>query len=83
MSCRAELRTGRAPDGSVIELRVDPVSLAALEAARRAGGSPASYSPLPELEEVPLRILEIETRLEIAEDKIERFLGSGSGAACR
>jgi hypothetical protein len=45
-------------------LWVDPVALAALEASRAAGGSPAGYGALPALDELPLRVLVIEARLD-------------------
>ena len=77
---RAETRRGTADDGSPIELRVDPLSLEALAAAREAGGSPASYGALPAIDELPLRVVVIETRLEILVAEIARWRRIGSDA---
>jgi len=60
------------PNGEKIECRlwVDPIALAALRQAREAGGSPAEYGALPAPEELPLRVLVIETRLERLEAQL-------------
>lgn len=76
MSVRAEIRRGLDADGNPIELRVDPVSLAALAASREAGGG-TGYGALPDIDEVPLRIVVIEARLESLERAIGRRTASG------
>lgn len=75
----AEIRRGFAEDGSEIELRVDPVSLAALAASRAAGGG-TGYGALPDIDEIPLRIVVIETRLEMLEGELARRTRTGGGA---
>jgi hypothetical protein len=69
---RAEVRRAELPDGSNLELRVDPVALAALAAARAAGiTSPGSTGGLPDLEEVPLRLVCVEMQVESQAGRIE------------
>jgi hypothetical protein len=57
-------------DGVECRLWVDPIALEALRQAREAGGSPAEYGALPAPEELPLRVLVIETRLERLEAQL-------------
>jgi hypothetical protein len=68
---RAETRRGTADDGSELELRVDPLALQALAAAREAGGSPGSYGALPQPDELPLMVVVIETRLDMFERRLD------------
>lgn len=71
----AEHRTGTGPDGAALELWVDPLALEALEAAREAGGTPADFGALPSLDELPLRVVGIEVRLEQLEARLARRNG--------
>lgn len=66
------IRAERRSSGDLV-LFVDPVALAALEAARAAGGTPSDFGALPSLEELPLRVLGIEARLEMVEGAIGRY----------
>lgn len=67
---KAERREGA--DGTV--LYVDPVALAALELAKSAGMSRAAdIASLPQAEELPLRLVVAETRIEILEREVNRL----------
>jgi hypothetical protein len=57
-------------------LNVDPVSLAALSLAREAGIERASdFGALPDLDELPLRVVCLEARMEQLEQKLGRYGG--------
>jgi hypothetical protein len=62
-----------------LRLVVDPVALAALRAAQRAGiDSPASFGSLPDLDELPLRVVALEARLDWVEREM-RLRGPRDG----
>lgn len=70
----AERREGA--DGTV--LYVDPIALAALAEARSAGMERAAdIAGLPDIEELPLRIVVVETRLAIIEAELKRVRSYG------
>ena len=68
----SELRQTTLSDGSTLSLRVDPVSLAALEAAKQAG-STTGHGALPDLEEVPLLLVVLEARVDGIEARLMRL----------
>jgi hypothetical protein len=63
---RAELRVSE--DG--LKLWVNPVELEALAAARADGGRPAEFCPLPDIAELPLRLVVLEMRVGQLEQAI-------------
>lgn len=64
---RAERRTNDAGD----VLMVDPIAIAALDLAKHAGMTRAAdIASLPQAEELPLRLVVAETRLEILEREV-------------
>jgi len=58
-----------------LRLVIDPVALAALHTARDAGIEQASdFGALPDLDELPLRVVCLEMRVEQLERKLGRYV---------
>lgn len=73
----AERREGVGPNGEPLTLYIDPIALRALDAARAQqtwhGGSPGTWGQLPEPEELPLKFVLLEMRVE----RLEAHIGYG------